>query len=526
MRQKHREPLHKMFRFRPRFPRAPQCTISAMFQRTRFIVSIAILMWLVVPAGARACGCSQNSPGACQGMQKGDVVFLGTVTASEDVPLPPVAPPVPTTSEAPNPGAPAENAGAGTSGESSNAAPPSSPVTRYHFHIDDRFGGPEATEIDVFSGGDDGDCGYRFKKGEQYIVFTQQEVEGKLFATLCNGTRPASEGLALLPQLRAMRNGQQVASVFGVLRRADPPFLAPPDDPDDPLPNVSLKLRSRDDRFSTSTGPDGIYTFYHVHAGEYRFTANLPVRMVLTQKTLTGGLPPFKIPDGACYEYNVDALPTGHIRGSVLGPDGKPLKLASVELYRAGQYVDTRPGLWGFQGSKGYFDFDHIGPGEYVVVYNRTGRRDPNSPFPRSFYPGETDASSAQPIVLKDGQQLLKVNIKLSDGYPTRPLRVRVKWEHGQPPGSLTVMAKADDGTANPAAQKSADGVFEFPLLASGHYTVSAWEDLAPQRAAAGRGANCTIPARIDAGSVSVDASDSFIKEITLTFAAVGCSKE
>jgi hypothetical protein len=494
-----------------------------MFQRTLLVISIAIFIWLVAPSAARACACSQSSPGACQGIQKGDVVFLGTVTEVENVAN---AVPSSVTSERASSGLPPEGSGTGTAQENTPAAPPSSPVTRYRFHIDDRFGGPEASEIDIFSGGDDGDCGYRFKKGEQYIVFTQQEVEGKLFATVCNGTRPASEGRALLPQLRAMRNGQQVASVFGVLRRADPPFLTPPDDPDDPLPNIALKLRSRDDRFSTSTGPDGVYTFYHVHAGEYSFTANLPARMIFTKKTLTGGLPPFKIPDDACYEYNVDALPTGHIRGSVLGPEGKPLKLASVELYRSGQYSETRPGLWGFQGSKGYFDFDHIGPGEYVVVYNRMNRKDPNSPFPRSFYPGLTDADGPQPIVLKDGQQLLKANIKLHNGYPTRPFRVRVKWEHGQPPGNLTVMAKADDGTANPAAEKIADGLFEFPLFESGRYTVSAWEDLDPQRAVAGRGANCTIPARIDAGPISIDAADSSLKEITLTFSAVECSKE
>ncbi len=500
-----------------------------MLHRTRFLLPMAIFLWLLAPAPSKACTCSQNSPGPCQNLQKGDVVFLGTVTAIENVSpsaQPPAATDAPNANPAANPGAPSENSGAAAADQNAAPPPPSVPVTRYHFHIEDRFSGPEATEIDVFSGGDDGDCGYQFKQGQQYIVFTQQEVDGKLFATVCSGTRPSSEGRALLPQLRAMRNGQQVASVFGLLHRADPPFLAPPDDPDDPLPNISLKLRSRDDRFSTSTGPDGVYTFYHVHAGEYRFTANLPVKMVLTQKTLTGGLPPFKIPDGACYEYNVDALPTGHIHGSVLGPDGKPLKLASVELYRAGQYADDRPGLWGFQGSKGYFDFDHIGPGEYVIVYNRMNRMDPNSPFRRSFYPGSTDAQGAEPVVLKDGQQILKANIKLHDGYPTRPLHVRVKWEHGQPPGNLTVMAKADDGTANPAAEKIADGLFEFPLLASGRYTVSAWEDLDPQRASAGRGPNCTIPARIDAGPVSVDAADQSVSEITLTFAAVECSKE
>lgn len=494
-----------------------------MFRRALLTTWFFCCIWLMVPAAARACACSQAPPGACQGLQNGDVVFLGTVTDVETnvtFPAPPGG-----TGEATN-AAPAAGTSDAAPQETGAGASASTPVTRYHFHINEKFAGPDTADIDVFSGGDDGDCGFRFQQGEQYIVFTQQEVEGHLFATICNGTRVAADGRALIPQLRAMRNGQRIASVFGVLRRSDPPFLAPPDDPDDPLPNIALKLRSRDDRFSTSTGPGGIYTFYDVHAGEYNFTANLPVRMVLTQKTLTGGLPPFKIPNGACYEYDVDALPTGHIRGSVLGADGKPLKLASVELYRAGQYSDTRPGLWGFQGSKGYFDFDHIGPGEYVAVYNRMNRMDPNSPFPRSFYPGASDVGDAEPIRLKDGQQLLKANIKLRGGYPTRPLRVRVQWEHGRPPGNLTVMAQAKDGTANPAAEKIGEGLFEFTLLASGHYTVSAWEDLAPQRAPAGHGSACTVPARIDAGPVEIDASNPDAKEVSLTFAAVECAKE
>src|SRR6202050_3446166 len=321
-----------------------------------------------VPGGISACTCSKAPPGTCQGLQQDDVVFVGTVVDVENVPSP--------TPDA----ADSQNAGSTTS------ATDVTPVIRYRFKIDEKFAGPDAAEIDIFSGGDDGDCGYRFRKGDQYIVFTQQEIEGRLFATICNGTRPASEGRALLPQLRAMRNGLRVASVFGILRRADPPFLAPADDPDEPLPKVGLKLRSRYDRFQTTTDADGVYSFYDVHAGEYAFTAKLPARMELTQKTLTGGLPPFKIPNGACYEYNVNALPTGHIQGTVFGPDGKPLKIASLELFRAGSYDDARPGLWSFQGAKEVFDFDHVGAGEYILVYNRRNIENPNSPFKRAFY--------------------------------------------------------------------------------------------------------------------------------------------
>src|SRR5215467_2381330 len=212
------------------------------------LIGLLIFAGLAAPRWARGCACSKASPGACQGLQQGDVAFVGTVTEIGS----------------PSPG---ENSGfpsaAPSSDQTNNSVSPdtgtnsaSTSITRYHFHIDEKFAGPGTAEIDVFSGGDDGDCGYQFRKGEQYLVFTQQELGGQLFATICNGTRPASEARALIPQLRAMRSGGRVASVFGILRRADPPFLAPADDPDDPLPGVALKLRSKYDRFSTSTGAD------------------------------------------------------------------------------------------------------------------------------------------------------------------------------------------------------------------------------------------------------------------------------
>ncbi len=484
----------------------------------RALVAFLILIPLA-PFPSKACTCSQAPPGKCPGLQKDDVVFLGTVTAVEDIAY--AAPRTPDSAGLPAEASPKE----GTPLDIIAAR-----LTRYHFRIDESFAPSHApgsaAEMDVFSGGDDGDCGYRFKPGQQYVVFTHQGTDNRLFATICSGTRPVGEARALLPQLRAMRSGQRVASVFGVLRRSEPPFLALPDDPDEPLSNVSLKLRSHDDRFETSSDSDGVYSFFDVHAGTYSFTARLPVRMELTRKSLTGGLPPFKIPNGACYEYDVDALPTGHIRGSVLGPGGKPLSLASVELYRAGAYSDSRPGLWGFQGAEGIFDLDHVGAGEYILVFNRANRMDPNAPFPRAFYPGVADLSDARPIKIKDGQQLLKVNMQLHDGYPTHLLRVQVKWQGARPPGSVTVMAKADQGES-PSAQKLGDGLYQFTLFESGSYTFSAWEDLTPRRATSDRaGADCAPPARIEAEPVTVSGADLEAKSITLNLINPACGKQ
>jgi hypothetical protein len=490
----------------------------------RILAAIAWLTLMASPA-AWSCACSQAPPGTCHGMQQSDVVFLGTVTAIEEVPYVP-APEQSSSAKEP-----------GTSGDSP-ATPPAAPkdtiaarLTRYHFRIDERFASPDSSsaEIDIFSGGNDGDCGYHFKADQQYVVYTHQGADGRLFSTICDGTRPASDAHALLPQLRAMRDGRRVASVFGEVRRADPPFLTSTADPDDPMPNVPLKLRSHEDRFETSTDGGGIYTFYDVHAGEYSVAVQLPPGAKLTGETSTGELPSFTIPDGACFEYDVNALPTGHIQGSVLGPDGKPLDLASLELYRAGNYSASRPGLWAFQGAEGTFDFDHIGPGDYILVFNRANRMDPNAPFKRAFYPGVAEPSDAQIIHLDDGQQLSKVIINVSDRYPSRRLLVKLEWEGPRPPGDVSVTVKADNGQ-NPAAEEVRDGLYELPVLESANYTISAWEDLAPGRVSPRRlkrrDADCPMPARLDAPEVSVAGSDVDVKKVTLTFPKPTCGSK
>lgn len=472
----------------------------------RSLLVVCVLLCFVAP-GAEACACAKEPAGVCPGLHDGDVVFTGTVLDIAPVP--------------PDESVQAEQTDASSAPAGQSAAP--APIFRYHFQIDERFAGPDIHEIDIFSGGDDGDCAFVFQKGTQYVVFTNQGNDGRLFSTICNGTRPISDARALLPQLRAMSKGERVASVFGVIRRADPPLLEPTDDPQDPVADAPLRLRSRYDRFSTATDSAGVYSFYDVHAGKYELTARLPARMELSERTVNGPLPPVEIPNGACFEFNIDALPTGKIRGSVLGPDGKPLHLASVELYRSDRYGDSRPGLWGFQGVKGTFEFDHIGPGDYILVFNRLDRRDPNMPYPRTFFPDVSDASESKPIHLKDGQDLEKVNIQLGESYPTRTVRVQLKWKDGRLPGDVYVTAQADQGE-NPAARKIGDAVYEFSILKSAHYTFTAGEDPDPGHPGSRGKRQCGIPAHIDANPVTVQGADEDTKQIDLEFPSVPCT--
>ena len=80
----------------------------------------------VVPLASWACTCEESLPVACQGLNVADAIFVGTVTVAEIVPA-------------------------------ANATDPQ--VLHYRFKVDERFKAAEAREMDVYSGGNDGDCG-------------------------------------------------------------------------------------------------------------------------------------------------------------------------------------------------------------------------------------------------------------------------------------------------------------------------------------------------------------------------------
>ncbi|MFZ3333622.1 MAG: hypothetical protein WA197_23485, partial [Candidatus Acidiferrales bacterium] len=64
-----------------------------------------------------------------------------------------------------------------------------------------------------------------------------------------------------------------------------------------------------------------------------------------------------------------------------------------------------------------------------------------------------------------------------------------------------------------------------FTLLESTRYTISAWEDLDPQRLSHRHGeTSCTIPARIVSDTNAVDGADADTGEITLTFVSPPCN--
>ena len=358
---------------------------------------LIILFALLTACGSvSACSCVEvgdPNPPPCARINPADVIFVGTVVEIEN---------------------PAYEV---------STENPQVLLTRYRFRIDETISKLEGEkEIDVYSGRGGADCSYHFEKGKQYLVFSYRGTESPhLFATICSPTLPVANAQFLLPQLRAARDRDSVASVYGRIQIGQRPYLSVTNVEPRPLQHALIQLQDSVHVFESTTDSNGDFSIYSVPPGEYRLTAELPRNVELARPLSSGPPPPIKLTAGDCSEYNVMALPTARIRGRVLDQHGKPLKYADVILFSPEEY-QASPLLmeWrSVQHDSGFFEFAHVAPGDYILVYNNGGLT-AGSSGSRCFYPGESDIARAKRIHVEAGQEILNANIAIRRGCPQR----------------------------------------------------------------------------------------------------------
>lgn len=436
------------------------------------ILGFSVLGW--------ACSCADVTPRSCNLLANNrEVVFLGTVTSVENPP---------------------------------DEHSPGGGVATYHFRVEEQLSGAYEPEAVVVSGRGGADCSVWFRQGVSYLVFAYRSDDGELRSNACSKTQPAEGAGALLAQLRAMREGKQVATIYGTLMRRQEPY-ASTDQPDfdQSLGKTAIKFQSSKRTYSATTDADGSYALYDVPPGTYKVSADLPDDLEIAQTILLQPVPPLELPLGACLEYDIDALPKGKIRGNVIGPDGKPVGNVSVELFLVERYKENKRGWWEFQKPEnGYFEFLHVAPGDYYLVYNNDNSIDTDGPFPRTFYPDAPDLARATPIHLAPGQQLLHADIHVRGGQPTRKLTVRVTLEHGGWLKSSVISVKGTKGEGVFASEVDRN-VYEMNLLLDSQYTITA------------QALSCKPDSR--SKPLVVDGADKWVSDVTILLPDTECDK-
>ena len=248
------------------------------------VMIVAVALLGLVQHAFAGCACSMPGGDCGQGWSSGQVIFLGKVTADIATEAPVVEDSEEASAEVLFPGAIKE-------------LPMNHAV---HFSIVERFRGEgqPGQEIVVHTGVDergpqDGDCSYPFVVGVSYLVYASG-VGDSLSTSICTPTSPEVAVGGDLRELRAIRDGQPVDSLFGTVSLLSPltePWLLSLPKMH-PLADVSVRVTDSEGHVrSTTTNELGVYAFEWLPPESYRIDQDLPAGLQAlsrgTDKALT-----------------------------------------------------------------------------------------------------------------------------------------------------------------------------------------------------------------------------------------------
>jgi len=292
---------------------------------------------------------------------------------------------------------------------------------RYTFRVEEVFAGVKTAVIDILSGRGNSDCSVRFQLGEKYLVDGWRGDTGLVRTSICSKTRLFHASDPLLPELRAIRDGKKPDSLFGVLMRTQEPWRGASDPGyDQPLSGDTIRLQSEEQTYQTKSDADGNYSFPDLLPGKYSISVDLPPNLVLDQHIAFSSVPTVVVAPEACGEYFLDAVPTGQISGRIVSRGGgvSGYHATDIQLFRADRYKEHADGWddrgwWAFPKDGGYFLFDHVAPGDYIIVYNYNNRIDGGRPYPRTFYPSAADPEHAKRIHVGEGEKVSDIIVRV-----------------------------------------------------------------------------------------------------------------
>lgn len=177
--------------------------------------------------------------------------------------------------------------------------------------------------------------------------------------------------------------------------------------------------------------------------------------------------------------YNARVLPqwTGNVCGRIAGPDGKPIKGATVELSEVRESPFPQSGGGEVSNADGTYCIKNVSPGKYLL----TGEKNDFHNWSRlmGFYPGVSKHSEAISIEVKAQTTITATPFKLHE-ESLYDIRIRVVTLDGSslPWKRIGVAVQSPDRDPlsyhiNHGVEE--DGSYRFGYIPAGHYTVRSY---------------------------------------------------
>jgi hypothetical protein len=191
---------------------------------------------------------------------------------------------------------------------------------------------------------------------------------------------------------------------------------------------LTIHIHADGQEFETKTDPDGTYRFRELPPGRYSVSADLPHSLTLGDSRFKRPIESLPVAGNACGEFNIGVFPAGRIVGRVVDQDGQQIStwVQDAQLLRVdGPYryreIANESGTMNSLGvpphQKGYFEFNYVAPGDYIVVLNPYNLPYAAHPYPRTFFPSASEPEQATRIHVVEGETvsdiIIHVGVKL-----------------------------------------------------------------------------------------------------------------
>jgi hypothetical protein len=339
------------------------------------------------------------------------------------------------------------------------------------------YRGASDSDFEVVTGEGNGDCGYSFVVGQQYLIYAHRVAGGKRLTTgICSLTKPLAAAREDLEYLDSLNTRPAGTSVRGRVRQNEVASGGEHEPISLAAAGFLVRLSSDTAAFEAISDESGAFALAGLPPGKYLAT-------VVVQPPFTTAFDAyeFELPDPrACVELPLSVQFDGRLEGRLVGPDGAAIGDTLVRLHWA-EVVDFRSYIDAKRtDASGRFSFGPLSPGHYRLEVGVERMSDDDIPYPPTWYPGVAYREESTPVEIGPGQHVLLDPFRV----PQRLRRIVVKGRVTWPPAFRMGEVSVDVYDAGSEHQLTAgervrpDGTFEFTLNEGRRYVIRARSDI------------------------------------------------
>lgn len=319
------------------------------------------------------------------------------------------------------------------------------------FLVNEKFKGVKGNEIDIYTSSQGTACGFRFQKGEKYLVYAYSEDQSRKYysTSICTRTRLAEGKADEIAVLRSLSKGKLQPRIYGRVEEIVRGIYLEYKE-NVPMANIKVIARNGNKTYESITDDDGMFRFANLKIGKYKLQVELPSTHKIGDDSwefegnqalnLNYSVTNYDCPDFITIKTRVD----GRIKGRVLdfkgNPVGKDVRVTLITKETVNNSDDKIQYIGTETDKMGFYEFKGIPKGEYYLGINLDlSQPYKNNPYKKIFYPNSTNSQTATLIKLGYGQKLNGFDLTLPAPLKSIVVKGKVTKKDGSPIAGITV---------------------------------------------------------------------------------------